>query len=175
MPGHAGVSLRIALVVAVAAAGAACVDPDPPARPAAPETAWVEIAGQLFELELALDGATRFRGLSDRPRISRNGGMLFAYPRPRPLALVMRRCPVPIDAAFVDEAGRVVAIRAMEVEPPRAPGESAAVYEARLPIYESGVPAQFVIETAGGRLTELGLAVGDHLVFDSEALGRRAR
>ena len=101
--------------------------------------------------------------------------MLFAYARPRPLALVMRRCPVPIDAAFVDEAGRVVAIRAMEVEPPRAPGESAAVYEARLPIYESGVPAQFVIETAGGRLTELGLAVGDHLVFDSEALGRRAR
>ena len=63
-------SLRIALVAAVAAAGATCADPDPPARPAAPETAWVEIAGQLFELELALDAATRFRGLSDRPRIA---------------------------------------------------------------------------------------------------------
>ena len=168
-------SLRIALVAAVAAAGAACADPDPPARPTAPETAWVEIAGQLFELELALDGATRFRGLSGRPRIPSNGGMLFVYPRPRPQAMVMRRCPVPIDAAFVDEEGRVVAIRAMEAEPPRAPGESVAAYEARLPIYASDVPAQFVVETAGGRLGELGLAVGDHLVFDAETLRQRAR
>jgi uncharacterized membrane protein (UPF0127 family) len=175
MSGRAAVSLRSALAAAVAAAGAACVDPDPPARPAAPETAWVEIAGQLFELELALDEATRFRGLSDRPRIPANGGMLFAYPRPRPLAMVMRRCPMPIDAAFVDEEGRVVAIRVMEVEPPRAPGESVAAYEARLPIYESGVPAQFVIETAGGRLAELGLAVGDRLVFDTESLSQRAQ
>ena len=175
MPGPTVVRHCIALVASVVAAGAACVDPDPPARPAAPETAWVEIAGQLFELELALDRATRLRGLSDRPRISRNGGMLFVYQRPRPRALVMRRCPVPIDAAFIDEAGRVVAIRAMEVEPPRAPGESAAAYEARLPVYEGGVPAQFVIETAGGRLRELGLAVGDHLVFDTESLGQRAR
>jgi uncharacterized membrane protein (UPF0127 family) len=175
MPGCAVVSLRIALAAAVAAAGAACADPDPPARPTAPETAWVEIAGQLFELELALDGATRFRGLSDRPRIPGNGGMLFVYPRPRPQAMVMRRCPVPIDAAFVDEEGRVVAIRVMEVEPPRAPGESVAAYEARLPIYASDVPAQFVVETAGGRLGELGLAVGDHLVFDAETLRQRAR
>ncbi len=175
MPGRTVVRLCIALAAAVAAAVAACADPDPPARPAAPETAWVEIAGQLFELELALDGATRFRGLSDRPRIPRNGGMLFVHQRPRPRALVMRRCPVPIDAAFIDEAGRVVAIWAMQVESPRAPSESAAAYEARLPIYESGVPAQFVIEMAGGRLGELGLAVGDHLVFDTESLGQRAR
>ena len=175
MPGRAVVSLRIALIAAVAAAGAACTDPDPPPPPPAPETAWVEIAGQLFELELALDGAARFRGLSDRPHIPDNGGMLFVYPRPRPLALVMRRCPVPIDAAFVDEEGRVVAIRVMEVEPPRAPGESVVAYEARLPIYASGVPAQFVVETAGGRLGELGLAVGAALVFDTESLSQRAR
>jgi uncharacterized membrane protein (UPF0127 family) len=122
MPGRAAVRGRVAFAAALAAASLACADPDPPARPAAPETAWVEIAGQLFELELALDGAERFRGLSDRPRIPRNGGMLFVYPRARPRAMVMRRCPVPIDAAFVDGEGRVVAIRAMEVEPPRAPG-----------------------------------------------------
>jgi uncharacterized membrane protein (UPF0127 family) len=89
--------------------------------------------------------------------------------------MVMRRCPVPIDVAFLDAEGRVVAIHAMAPEPPRAPGASAAVYEAPLPTYVSAVPAQFAVETAGGRLGELGLAVGDRLVFDAEGLKRRAR
>jgi uncharacterized membrane protein (UPF0127 family) len=173
--GRRGSRLRIALLVALAAAGSACSEPAPPAPPPAPETAWVEIAGELFELELALDPATRFQGLSDRPRIPRNGGMLFVQPRPRPLSMVMRRCPVPIDVAFADDTGRVVAIHAMAVEPPRAPGESVVAYEARLPTYASGVPVRFAVETAGGRLEELGLAVGDRLVFDTEALARRAR
>jgi len=175
VPGRAAASLRVAAAAVLAAAATACAEPDPPAPPAGPETAWVEIAGQLFELELALDPATRFRGLSDRPRIPRSGGMLFVQPRPRPLSMVMRRCPVPIDVAFLDAEGRVVAIHAMAPEPPRAPGESAAVYEARLPTYASGAPVQFAVETAGGRLGELGLAVGDRLVFDAEGLARHAR
>ncbi len=89
--------------------------------------------------------------------------------------MVMRRCPIPLDVAFLDAAGRVVAIRSMTVEPPRARGESVASYERRLPIYRSGDPAQFAVETAGGRLMELGLAVGDRLVFDVEGLIRRVR
>jgi uncharacterized membrane protein (UPF0127 family) len=170
-----GSRLRIALLVARGAAGPACTDAAPPPPPPAPETAWVEIAGELFELELALDPATRFQGLSDRSRIPRNGGMLFVLPRPQPLSMVMRRCRVPIDVAFADDTGRVVAIHTMAVEPPRAPGESAAAYDARLPLYASGVPVRFAVETSGGRLAELGLAVGDRLVFDAEALARRAR
>lgn len=166
---------RRVVLLALLAAGPACAEPETPASPAAPDTAWVEIAGELFELELALDRATRMEGLSDRSRISRNGGMLFVYPRSTPLAMVMRRCPVPIDVAFVDEAARVVSIHAMQVEPRRARGESRAAYEARLPVYPSDAPVPFAIETAGGRLAELGLSVGDQLVFDTQALLRRAR
>ena len=154
----------------------ACGEPRAPEPPAADlETVWVQIADELFELELALKPRTRLRGLSGRRLIPRHGGMLFVFPRPDPLGMVMRRCPIPLDVAFLDAAGRVVAIRSMTVEPPRARGESVASYERRLPIYRSGDPAQFVVETAGGRLMELGLAVGDRLVFDVEGLIRRAK
>ena len=38
--------------------------------------------------------------------------------------MVMRDCRVAIDVAFLDGAGRVVAIHEMPVEPPRLPRES---------------------------------------------------
>ena len=101
--------------------------------------------------------------------------MLFAFGSPRPLAMVMRDCPEPIDVAFLDGEGRVVALHSMRPEPPRGAGESAIQYERRLPAYPSAAPAQFAVEVAGGRLAQLGVQVGTRLVFDAAALARRAR
>ena len=64
-------------------------------------------------------------------------------------------------------AGQVVALHEMRPELPRQPGESARDYESRLRVYPSGVPAGFAIETAGGRLAEIGLAVGDRVANDA--------
>jgi uncharacterized membrane protein (UPF0127 family) len=153
---------------------AAC-EPGATARAGAPEVVFVALGGETFTLEVARDPATRQHGLSGRGAIPRNGGMLFVQPRPTPMAMVMRDCPVPIDVAFLDAAGRVVAVHEMAVEPPRAPGETPFAYEERLPLYESGAPACFAIETAGGRLRELGLAVGDRVPLDGESLTGRAR
>jgi uncharacterized membrane protein (UPF0127 family) len=89
--------------------------------------------------------------------------------------MVMRDCPVPIDVAFVDAMGRVVAIHEMVPEPPRLADETAARYESRLPEYPSGQPVQFALETAGGRLADLGLEIGDRLHFSAQALVERAR
>jgi uncharacterized membrane protein (UPF0127 family) len=155
--------------------GLCCAEAEAPESKAPERTAWVEIAGQLFELELALDPATRFRGLSGRRSLPRNGGMLFVDPQARRRAMVMRDCPIPLDVAFLDRSGVVVALHEMKVEPPRGRDEPASAYEARLPIYDSGVPAQFSVETAGGRLRELGVQVGDQLVFDTTHLLSRAR
>ena len=91
---------RLALLCAVLAAAAAA-RADAPAPPAL----WVPLGGESFRLELALDPETRQLGLSGRPRIAANEGMLFVFPAPRPLAMVMRDCPVPIDVAFLDAAG----------------------------------------------------------------------
>ncbi len=158
----------------LAAASAGCADAEP--RPApAPETAWVELAGELFELELALDDRTRYLGLGHRRAVAPDGGMLFVFPDSHPLGFVMRDCAIPLDVAFLDDSGRIVALHAMQPEPPRAPGESPLAYERRLPIYPSGQAARFAIEAAGGRLTELGARVGLLAVFDAEVLVRRAR
>ena len=61
------------------------------------------------------------------------------------------------------------------IAPPRAPGETPFAYEGRLRLYASGAPARFAIETAGGRLQELGLAVGDRVPLDRESLIGRVR
>jgi hypothetical protein len=153
----------------------ACPEPARDAPAAGGETIFLAIGGESFALELALDPATRQRGLSGRADLPRNAGMFFVFPSPRPLAMVMRDCPEPIDVAFLDGEGRVVALHGMHPEPPRRAGESAMQYERRLPAYPSGVPAQFAVEVAGGRLAQLGVRVATRLVFDAAALAARAR
>jgi hypothetical protein len=166
--------VRAALRV-LALLAAACGAPDPQAAADGREVVFVALGGETFTLELALDPAARQRGLSGRGEIPRNGGMLFVLPRPGPLAMVMRDCPAPIDVAFLDAQGRVVAVHEMAVEPPRAPGESPYAYEARLPLYPSDGPVHFAVETAGGRLRELGVGVGARVGLDAPALIARSR
>ena len=161
-------NFRSAIFPLLAAIALACTESEPPPKIPleVPKTLWVEIAGEPFELELALDAATRYQGLSGRLAIEPNGGMLFVNTVERPQAMVMRDCAIPIDVAFLNFSGEVVGIHKMRPELPQRPGESQGEYESRLRVYESGVPAGFAIETAGGRLDEVGLEVGDRVVFD---------
>jgi uncharacterized membrane protein (UPF0127 family) len=101
--------------------------------------------------------------------------MLFVLPSPERFAMVMRDCPEPLDVAFLDSQGRVVALHEMQPEPARRPEESPFRYEQRLRVYASGEPVQFAVETAGGRLRELGITVGDRIALDAQALVRQAR
>ena len=139
------------------------------------ESVDVRIAGEAFELELALDAAARHRGLGGRASIDPSGGMLFVFPRAHPQTFVMRDCRVPIDVAFLDPSGRVVSVHPMQTETPRADDESAAQYEARLRHYGSVFPAQFALEIAGGRLQKLGVVAGQRIPLDTASLVRRAR
>jgi len=135
----------------------------------------VRVGDETFFLELALDDPTRIKGLGGRDYVDPNGGMLFVFPRPAVLQFVMRDCPIPLDVAFLDPAGRVLAIHEMQPEPPQREGETDAEYESRLKQYGSRFQAQFAIETAGGRLAEVGLGQGDVVDLDLERLKRLAR
>jgi len=143
--------------------------------PAEPQTAWVEIAGKRFELELALDSAARYRGLSGRQGLADDGGMLFVFPDVRPVTMVMRDCSEPLDLVYLDAGGRVLAVYEMVVEPPRRADESLAEYERRLAWYASGAPARFAIEMAGGQLRQLGLGTGQRVILEARELAARAR
>jgi uncharacterized protein len=152
---------------------------------ASADTARVKIGGKTFLLELALDNAKRFRGLSERTYIAPDGGMLFVFPDvvSGSNGFVMRDCPIPIDILYLNASGRIVSMHAMLPEPPRDPakGEGTpadpnnATYNARLKQYTAKGPYQFVIELAGGKLKEVGVKEGDLIEFDRAGLLKRAR
>jgi uncharacterized membrane protein (UPF0127 family) len=162
-----------------AGGGLACFDASAPshsaAAPLAAHTTPVVVAGRTFAVEVAADPQSRQRGLSGRTAIADNGGMLFVLPEPAPMAMVMRDCPNAIDVAFIDSMGRVIAIHEMPPESPRRGGETSFGYERRLPAYASGAPVSFALETRGGRLAELELAVGARVHFAAQELIERAR
>ncbi|MCW5757742.1 MAG: DUF192 domain-containing protein [Phycisphaeraceae bacterium] len=149
---------------------ASCVPGDPVAN----DVETVRVKGRTFFMEIAADDATRVRGLGGRELIEDDGGMLFVFPRPRVLGFVMRDCLVPIDIAFLDQFGVVVATHEMPIEP-RQPGESASEYEGRLTVYSSRSAAQFALEFRAGMLRELGLERGDKVELDVARLQSIAR
>lgn len=128
----------------------------------------VVIAGETFNLELALDNDARYKGLSGRKEIATDGGMLFVFPAADPLYFVMRDCFVPIDILFLDPNGRVVNTHRMTIEPPGTPND-------KLPLYPSAWPSQFAIELKGGTLDRLKIKEGDKVEMPIDELKRRAR
>lgn len=167
---------RLLLATTVLLALPACADnAQANAESDGPERAPVVAGSETFNVELALDEPSRIKGLSGREEIEERGGMLFVFPDAQRRAFVMRDCPTPIDIAFLDDAGRVLVIHEMTVEPPQRDDESDFAYESRLPMYSSRFPARFALEVHGGTLKALGLEPGDLVRFDAEGLKRRAR
>lgn len=128
----------------------------------------VNIDGKPFVLDLALDDAARFKGLSDRTNIPADGGMLFVFPEAEVHDFVMRRCPNPIDILFLDPTGRVVMTHAMKPEPEGTREEDLLRYSSRWPV-------QFAIELRGGTLERLNLPKGAKIELPLAELKRRAR
>lgn len=149
---------------------AACV----PGEAVSNDVETIRINDRTFFLEIAADNATRVQGLGGREMIEEDGGMIFIFPRPRTLNFVMRDCLVPIDIAFLDQFGTVVATHEMPIEP-REEGESAQAYEQRLIQYSSKAAAQFALEFRAGTLRELGLERGDKVELDLKRLQSIAR
>lgn len=163
---YASGSLGLLALLALLVAGG-CSRPSQEVEPGA-HTLAVTLGSRTFELELALTPEQRYQGLSDRPSIAADGGMLFVFPDARELAFVMRRCQAPIDIIFIGPGGHVVAMHEMQVEPADTPEE-------KLRRYGSGWPAQFAIELAGGTLRQLSLTVGEHIPLPLAQLKQMAR
>jgi len=175
-----GLTLALAYLPALLTTGCAG---DKPKGGADTNIESVKINGEWFQLELALDGETRFKGLSDRTSIDADGGMLFVFPRASSQRFVMRDCFTDIDIIFLDPSGHITAMHHMPVEAPRDPDtepmdparQISPNYEDRLAKYPSVFPAQFVIELAGGTLERLNLSEGDPIDLDLKGLKARAK
>lgn len=156
--------VTIALLAALAFAGASC---GAPAQQNRPSTASNLSSGQLtifsgdrrhqFTIELADTDEERQIGLMFRTELAEGAGMLFDFGgQPEPRSMWMKNTLIPLDMAFIDETGVIRRIAADTT--PRS-----------LDSISSGAPVSAVLEVAGGTFARLGVAEGDrveHPLFD---------
>jgi uncharacterized membrane protein (UPF0127 family) len=125
-------------------------------KPAVPAPT-VTLGGMAWKVELALTVEQRYHGLSDRPKLDADKGMLFIFPQPDIHNFCMRQCLIPLDIAFLDSDRRVVKTYTMAVEP----------YGLDRKAYSSESPAQYALEVPAGALAKAGVKVGDQAEFSA--------
>jgi uncharacterized membrane protein (UPF0127 family) len=138
------------------------------------DTISVDLGGERFTLQLAVDPDRRARGLMKRDHLDQCRGMLFAFPDQRLRLFWMKNCLIDLDVIYLDGSGRIVSIKQMKAPPAGAPEQvlrDPAGPHAALSDY----PAQFAIELNLGTADKLGLSVGGKIDLPVERLKKRAR
>lgn len=103
-----------------------------------------------LQVEVARTPDEQERGLMFRTSLPRDGGMIFPYDPPRVASFWMKNTLIPLDMIFIRKDGTVARI-ADNTTP-----------ESLEPV-QSGEPVAAVLELAGGRAAELGIAEGDKI------------
>ncbi len=108
--------------------------------------------GVSFSLEVAADGATRTKGLSNRASLPRTSAMLFVFTSEQQLTFWMKDTLIPLDIVFMDRTLKIVDIQTMKPQPGAANSE--------LLLYTSKGAASYALEMNAGLARELDLQVG---------------
>lgn len=120
------------------------------AQPQLP-TVTMLIGGHALNVELAADANQRYMGLSFRPYMDTDAGMLFVYPAERQLTFTMRNTLIPLSIAFISENMVINEIHHMNV----GPGQ----------LFDSRQPAKFALEVNQGWFEENGIKPGATIVL----------
>ncbi|MEK1853315.1 MAG: DUF192 domain-containing protein [Phyllobacterium sp.] len=112
-----------------------------------------------FRVEIADTDNERERGLMFRKDLKDNSAMLFVFDETRLVTMWMENTPSALDMLFLDDNGRISAIR-----------ENAVPFSRD--IISSGGPVRFVVEVKAGTARRLGLTIGDKVRHPAiEAIG----
>jgi hypothetical protein len=105
-------------------------------------------------VQLARTPEQRSLGLMERKSLSDSAGMLFLYASDQPstAGFWMFRTRIPLDIAFLDSLGTVVAVRQME--------PCTTQLAAGCPSYEPGVPYRAALEVKAGFLQRHSIGLG---------------
>ncbi len=109
---------------------------------------WVH-PGDTLWVEIAATPETQQLGLMFRDSLPENRGMLFVYPESQQLVFWMKNTVLPLDIAFVDEAGVIREIQSME---PLSED-----------LHRSLEPVRYALEVNRGWFRRHGVQVGDTL------------
>ncbi len=135
----------------------------------------IDIKGESFTFDLALDFQSRRLGLMHREKLDDGSGMLFVFPDADERSFWMKNCLFNIDLIFLDSRGTITAVHSMQTEDPKSEHESEFAYENRLNHYWSNGPARFAMEFQEGTNNRLGFKVNDKLNLDLTYLKSLAR
>jgi uncharacterized protein len=110
-----------------------------------------------LRVEIAETEAQVQIGLMERTELGRDEGMLFVFDTVRSgeQGFWMFRTRIPLDIAYLDEAGTIVAVRSMNPCPSPVSGNC--------PSYPPWVPYRSALELNQGVLDSLGVTVGDRV------------
>jgi uncharacterized membrane protein (UPF0127 family) len=113
-------------------------------------------------IEIADTDARKRNGLMERPELPEHQGMIFTYDgrQSGDQPFWMYRTLLPLDIAFLDDTGRIVAILSMD------PCESPNPDVCRR--YAPGVPYHAALEVGEGLFEAWGVAVGDRVVVSRD-------
>jgi hypothetical protein len=106
-----------------------------------------------IETEVVQTAAERTRGLSDRPCIGANHGMLFIFDEPGQYPFWMKNMKFPIDIVWIDANHKVVDL-SVNVSPSTYPDT-----------FVSKTPAQYVLELQAKRSKDLNVTIGTPINF----------
>ncbi len=106
-----------------------------------------------FRVEVAHTPEQQSRGMMYRDRLAPDRGMIFDFAEPRPASFWMKNTPNSLDLIFIASDGRIESIAADAV--PFSLDHLTSI----------GTVAA-VLEIAGGRAAELGLAPGDRVSWE---------
>jgi hypothetical protein len=119
-----------------------------------PRTTTIKIGSQKIKAEIVTTPLAAYRGLSNRPTLGADEGMLFNFIDKQEREFVMREMNFPLDIIFIAD-DRIIKIAA------NLPPEGNDVVN----IYSSGGPVNQVLEVNGGYCREKGINVGDQILL----------
>ncbi len=109
----------------------------------------IQLKGTSFSVEVANNSSTRAQGLSGRPALAPNQGMLFVFPADTKPGFWMKEMNFSIDIVWLDSSGAVVGIIS-HLKPDSYPQK-----------FYPSQPIRYVLELPAGLTDQLQLKTGD--------------
>ncbi|MGB9848024.1 MAG: DUF192 domain-containing protein [Minisyncoccia bacterium] len=114
---------------------------------------WFKNQNLKVEVEVAETLWEQARGLMGRQSLAEDEGMLFVFSDEAPRRFWMKNTFIPLDLIFISAEKKIV-----EIKPSFEP-----CVEDPCPIYQSQLPAKYVLEVNGGFCERHNIRVGDEL------------
>lgn len=154
MPKTVLVILILVVIVALLALAAVYLKP----FGAGGEKKTLTVGGTTFEVGVAANAVSRMRGLSGRPSLGENEGLLFIFPTSGNYGFWMKEMNFPIDIVWIN-GGKVIGFSEnLRPEPNKT------VFT--LPIYYPPGEADEVLEINAGAVSKYGIKEGDLVSFE---------